>query len=148
MKIVLLQDVKTLGKKGDVVDVSDGYARNYVLPRKLGVEATSKNLNDLKLQKAHEEKLEALKLADAQALGRRVETGSVTVSVKAGKDGKVFGSVSTKEIARAVQEQMGLELDKKRIQLEEPIKNLGTVQVPVRLHKDVTAMLTVRVAEG
>ena len=148
MKIVLLQDVKTLGKKGDVVDVSDGYARNYVLPRKLGVEATSKNLYDLKLQKAHEEKLEALKLADAQALGRRVETGSVTVSVKAGKDGKVFGSVSTKEIARAVQEQMGLELDKKRIQLEEPIKNLGTVQVPVRLHKDVTAMLTVRVAEG
>lgn len=148
MKIVLLQDVKTLGKKGDVVDVSDGYARNYVLPRKLGVEATSKNLNDLKLQKAHEEKLEALKLADAQALGRRVETGSVTVSVKAGKDGKVFGSVSTKEIARAVQEQMGLELDKKRIQLEEPIKNLGTVQVPVRLHKDVTAMLTVKVAEG
>lgn len=148
MKVVLLEDVKALGKKGDVANVSDGYARNLLFPKKLAVEATAKNLNDLKLQKAHEEKVEAMKLEDARELAAKIGSGEVIVTVKTGKDGRVFGSVSTKEIAKAAEEQMGLKLDKKKFLLDEPIKNCGTTVVPVRLHKDVTASLTVRVREA
>ena len=118
MDVVLLEDVKALGKKGQVVKVSDGYARNYILPKKLGVEATPKNLNELKLQKANAEKVALQQLQAARELG---------------------------EIARAVEEQIGVELDKKKLVLPEPIKTLGVHQVPVKLHKDVTAQLTVKV---
>ncbi len=148
MKIVLLTDVKSVGKKGQIVDVSDGYARNFIFPKKLGAEATPKVLNDLKLQKAHEEKQEAMRLADAQELAGRIGAGKVVLAVKTGKNGKVFGSVSTKEIAAAAAEQMGIELDKKKLVLEEPIKAVGTTVVPVKLHPEVTASLTVVVTEG
>lgn len=147
MEIVLLEDVKALGKKGQIVKVNDGYARNYILPKKLGVEANSKNLNDLKLQKANEERLAAQQLADARKFAEELKEKSITVSVKAGDGGRIFGSVSTKEIAKAAKDQLGLDLDKKKMVLPEPIKSLGTTLVPIRLHRDVTAELAVKVVE-
>ena len=147
MKIILLEDVKSLGKKGQIVNVSDGYARNFVLPKKLGLEATSKNLNDLKLQKANEEKVAQQILDDAKELAAKVEAGKVEVKIKVGEGGRTFGSVSTKEIAFAVKEQMGNDIDKKKIQLKDTIKTLGTHMVPVKLHQKVTAELKVIVTE-
>ena len=148
MEIVLLEDVKALGKKGQIVKVNDGYARNFILPKKLGVEATSKNLNDLKLQKANEAKLAAEQLAAAKELAAKIEAGSVGLSMKAGESGKAFGSVSSKEIAAAATEQLGLDIDKKKLVLPEPLKTFGTHQVPLKLHKDVTAKLTVKIVEA
>ena len=144
MDIVLLEDVKALGKKGQIVKVNDGYARNFILPKKLGVEATTKNLNDLKLQKANDARLAAEQLAAAKEL----EASPVTVSIKAGEGGRTFGSVSTKEIGKAVSDQLKLDIDKKKMVLTDPIKTLGTFEVPVKLHKDVTAKLTVKVVEA
>lgn len=148
MEIILLQDVKTLGKKGEKVKVNDGYARNFILPKKLGIEATAKNLNDLKLQKANEERMAAQKLADAKVLAEKIQAKPVLVKVKAGEGGKIFGSVSTKEIAAACVSQLGFEIDKKKMVLNDPIRACGTVIVPVKLHKDVTAQLTVKVQEA
>ena len=147
MKVILLEDVKSLGKKGEIVNVSDGYARNFVLPKKLGIEATSKNLNDLKLQKANEEKVAKQILDEAKELAKKVEAGKVEVKIKVGEGGRTFGSVSTKEIAIAVKEQMGYDIDKKKIQLKDAIKTLGTHVVPVKLHQKVTAELKVIVTE-
>ena len=148
MKVILLEDVKSLGKKGDIVNVSDGYARNAILPKKLGIEATSKNLNDLKLQNQHADKVAAENLANAKELAKTVEQKKVVIKIKAGEGGKIFGSVSTKEIAQATKEQTGLELDKKKMHLPDGIKALGTYEVPVKLHPQVTAKLTVQVVEG
>lgn len=148
MEIVLLEDVKSLGKKGQVVKVNEGYARNFILPKKLGVEATSKNLNDLKLKKANEEKVAAQQLATAKELRDKLEKASVSLAIKAGDNGKAFGSVSTKEIAKAIDEQLSLDIDKKKIVLPEPLKTFGTHEVPIKLHKDVTAKLAVKVVES
>ena len=148
MEIVLLEDVKALGKKGQIVKVNDGYARNFILPKKLGVEATPKNLNDLKLQKANAAKVAAEQLAAAKELAERIEKVSVTMKMKAGEGGKAFGSVSGKEIAAAAAEQLGLDIDKKKMVLPEPIKTFGTHEVSVKLHRDVTAKLTVKVTES
>ena len=147
MKVILLEDVKALGKKGQIVDVSDGYARNAILPKKLGVEATPKNLNDLKLQNQHADKVAQENYENAQALAKQVEMVKVVVKLKDGKDGRTFGSISTKEIAIDAKEQTGLDLDKKKMQLNEAIKNLGTYEVPVKLHPKVTAKLSVHVVE-
>lgn len=143
MKVILLQDVKSVGKKDEIVNVSDGYARNFIFKKNLGIEATQKNLNDLKLRKQNDDKLAAQKLADAQAFGEELKTKSITVSIKAGQDGRTFGSVSTKEITTAAKEQLGYDLDKKKMHLQEPIRNIGTFQVPIRLHPKVTAELKV-----
>ena len=148
MDIILLQDVKTLGKKGDKVSVNDGYARNFIIPKKLGIEATAKNLNDLKLQKANEEKLAAKKLEEAKELAVKIEAKPVVLKVKVGEGGKLFGSVSTKEIAAACEEQLGFEVDKKKMVLNDPIRACGTIEVPVKLHRDVTAKLVVKVEEA
>lgn len=148
MQIVLLQDVKSLGKKGDVVKVNDGYARNYILPKKLGVEANAANLNDLKLQKANTEKIEAAKVAEAKALSEKLKDASVTLKIKTGEGGRTFGSVTGKEIAQAVKLELGIELDKKRIVLQEPIKSVGSHIVTVKLHKEVNAELKVKVEEA
>ena len=148
MQIVLLEDVKSLGKKCEIVKVNEGYGRNFILPKKLGVEATAKNLNDLKLKKANEEKVAAKLLEEARELGAKLEKASVTLSIKAGENGKAFGSVSSKEISKAVQEQLGLDIDKKKLVLADPIKTLGTHEVPVKLHRDVTAKLSVKVVEA
>ena len=148
MQVVLLEDVKSLGKKGQIVNVNDGYARNFILKKNLGVEATAKNLNDLKLQKANAEKIAAEQLAAAKELAEKLEGMSVTLSMKAGEGGKAFGSVSGKEIASAAKEQLNLEIDKKKLVLPEAIKTFGTHEVPVKLHKDVTGKLTVKVVEA
>ena len=148
MKVILTQDVKALGKKGDVVDVSDGYARNMLFPKKLGVEANAKNRNDLKLQNAHAEKVAQEQLEAAKALAAEIGEKTVHVSIKVGEGGKTFGSVSSKEIAEAAKAQLSLELDKKKIQLSNPIRNLGVTIVPVKLHPKVTAELKVHVTEA
>ncbi len=148
MKVILLEDVKSLGKKGEIVNVSDGYARNALFPKKLGVEANPKNLNDLKLQKKHEEKVAQEQYEAAVELGKTVEAQKVVVSVKCGDGGRIFGTVSTKEIAEAAKKQTGLELDKKKMLLNDPIKALGTYEIPVKLHPKVTTILKVQVVEG
>lgn len=148
MKVILLEDVKALGKKGEIVNVNDGYARNFILPKKLGLEATGKNLNDLKLQKANEEKIAKEQLEAAKALAEKIEAGKVTLQIKVGEGGRTFGSVSSKEVAHAVKEQMGYEIDKKKIQLKDAIKTLGTHIVQVKLHTKVTADLKVVVTEA
>ena len=148
MKVILLEDVKALGKKGQIVNVSDGYARNMLLPKKLGVEATSKNLNDLKLQKAHEDKVAQENLEAAKAFAQELADKEVTVSIKVGKEGRTFGSVSTKEIAEAARAQLGYEIDKKKMQLENPIRELGTTMVGIKLHPKVVRQLKVKVVEA
>ena len=147
MKIILLQDVKALGKKGQTVDVSDGYARNFILPKKLGVEANAENMNNLKLQKAHDDKVAKEQLEAAKELAGKIETLKVEVSIKSGKDGRTFGSISSKEIATELKAQHGIEIDKKNV-LDEPIRCVGTSIVSVRLHRDVTAKLNVHVSEA
>ena len=147
MKVILLQDVKALGKKGDVVNVSDGYARNAIFTKKLGVEANAKNLNDLKLQNQHADKVAQEQYEAAQDLAEHLKDQIVTVTIKAGEGGRTFGSVSTKEISAAVKKQLDLDLDKKKMVLHDPIRSLGTFEVPVKLHPKVTATLRVKVTE-
>ena len=148
MKVILLEDVKSLGKKGQIVNVSDGYARNMILPKKLGVEATSKNLNDLKLRKANEEKVAQENLDAAKAFAEELSTKEVILTLKVGEGGRTFGSVSSKEISEAARKQLNLDIDKKKLQLENPIRNLGVTNVPVRLHPKVTGSLKVWVKEA
>ena len=147
MKVILLEDVKSLGKKGEIVNVNDGYARNYVLPKKLGVEANSKNMNDLKLQKANDEKVAKELLDKAKSFAQEMEKDEVVVCIKAGEGGKTFGSVSSKEIAQAYKEQCGKEIDKKKIILPEAIKSFGVYEVGVKLHPSVTGKLKIKVSE-
>lgn len=147
MKVILLEDVKSLGKKGQLVEVNAGYARNFILPKKLGIEATSKNINDLKLQKAHEEKVAKEVFEEAKAFKAELETKEITVGLKVGENGRTFGSVSTKELAEAVKAQLGYDIDKKKMQLSSQIKELGVVRVPIRLHPKVTAELKVNIKE-
>lgn len=147
MKVILTEDVKALGKKGDIVEVSDGYARNFILKTKKGVEANNKNMNELKLKRANDEKQAKEQYEAAKALGEQINAGKIEMSIKTGEGGKAFGSISSKEIAIAVKEQLGLEIDKKKIQLKETIKTLGVQEVPVKLHPKVTAKLKVNVTE-
>mgnify|MGYP000372509221 FL=1 len=148
MKVILIEDVKSLGKKGTIVNVSDGYARNMILPKKLGVEATSRNLNDLKLRKANEEKVAQENLDAARAFAEELSTKEVILTLKVGEGGRTFGSVSSKEISEAAKKQLNLDIDKKKLQLESPIRNLGVTNVPVRLHPKVTGSLKVWVKEA
>ena len=148
MKVILLEDVKSLGKKVQNVNLSDGYARNMILPKKLGVEATSKNLNDLKLRKANEEKVAQENLDAAKAFAEELSTKEVILTLKVGEGGRTFGSVSSKEISEAAKKQLNLDIDKKKLQLENPIRNLGVTNVPVRLHPKVTGSLKVWVKEA
>ena len=148
MKIILLQDEKKLGKKGDIIEVSEGYARNFVLPKKIGVEATPKNLNDLKLQKSNEAKVAQEQLDNAKAMAELLETKEVLVTIKAGENGRTFGSVSTKEIAAALKTQTNIDVDKKKIVLPEAIKNFGVYNVPIKLHPKVTGNIKVKVQEA
>lgn len=147
MEVILLEDVKSLGKKGQIVKINDGYARNYVLPKKLGLEANAKNFNDLKLEKARQAKQAAEELQEAKELAVKVEEKPVKLTMKTGEGGKTFGTISTKEISAEAKKQLGLDIDKKKMKLDEPIKTLGTHIVTVKLHKEVTAKLTVVVGE-
>ncbi len=148
MKVILLEDVKSLGKKGELVEVNEGYARNFILKKKLGLEATAKNMNDLKLKKANEEKVAKEQLEAAKVFAEELKEKVVTVSIKTGEGGRVFGSVSTKEIASAAKAQLNLDIDKKKLNLQEPIRMVGTVIVPYKVHPKVTAELKVKVVEA
>jgi large subunit ribosomal protein L9 len=145
MDIILTQDVKALGKKGEIVKVSDGYARNFILPKKLGMEATKQNLHDLNTQKAAELKKQKELLDEAKNYAKKLEELTIKVSIKAGEGGKTFGSISTKEIAAAAKEQFNIDLDKKKLQLSDPIKNAGSYTVPVKIHPQVTAEMKIKV---
>ena len=147
MKVILKEDIKSLGKKGEIVEVSDGYARNFILKKNKGVEANSSNLNDLKLKKANDDKIAQEQYEAAKELGKQIEAGQIQVSIKMGEGGKAFGSVSSKEIAEEVKKQLDLTIDKKKIQLKEAIKVPGTHVVPIKLHPKVTADLKVLVTE-
>lgn len=147
MEVILLADVKALGKKGELVKVSDGYAKNFLFKKKLGIEATAQNKNDLKLQKKHEEKVAQEKLDDAKAFAEELKEKSITVFIKTGSGGRSFGSVSTKELAAAAKEQLGYELDKKKMVLPEPIKSPGIFDLPIKLHPKVMGSLKVIVQE-
>lgn len=147
MKIILLKDDKNLGKKGDIIDVNDGYARNFILPKKIGLEANNSNLNDLKLKKANEAKIAQEQLDQAKELAALLETKEVVVKMKAGEGGRAFGSVSSKEIATELKAQTDITVDKKKIQLPEAIKNFGVYNVTVKLHPKVTGTLKVKVQE-
>ena len=141
MKVILLEDVK----KGEIVNVNDGYARNFILKKNLGLEATSKNLNDLKLQNQNAAKVAKEKLEAAKALAKDLEDKSIVVKIQAGVEGKVFGSISSKEIALEAKKQLGLDIDKKKIVIPDAIKSLGTYNVNIKLHKDVVGKLAVKV---
>lgn len=147
MKVILLEDVKNVGKKDDIVNVSDGYARNMLFPRKLGVEANPKNIKDIELKKKHEARIVAEELAKAKAFAEELGEKSVTIPIKVGTGGRAFGSISTKEIAEAAKTQLGLDLDRKKMVLDAPIKETGTVKVPVKIHPKVTASLTVNITQ-
>lgn len=148
MKVILLEDVKALGKKGELVEVNEGYARNFILKNKLGLEATAKNLNDLKLKKANAEKVAKEQLEAAKVFAEELKEKVVTVKIKTGEGGRVFGSVSTKEIAAAAKSQLNLDIDKKKLNLQEPIRMVGTVIVPYKVHPQVTGELKVKVVEA
>ena len=148
MKVILRQDVKSLGKKDQIVEVNDGYARNFILPKKLGVEASSGNLNTLKLQKANEAKVAAENLAKAKEFAEELSKLTVVVKMKAGEGGRAFGSVSSKEIAEEAKKQHGVEIDKKKIVLPEAIKAFGAYEITVKLHPEVQAKLKVKVEEN
>lgn len=147
MKVILLDDVKKLGKKGELVDVNDGYARNFLLKKKLGVEATNNALNDLRLKKEADKRRQLELLEEAKELAAQLKESKVTIKIKAGDGGRIFGSVSTKEIAKSIKEQLNLSIDKKKMQLDEPIKSLGSHVIPIKIHPKVTAELTVKVIE-
>ncbi|WP_276981330.1 50S ribosomal protein L9 [Johnsonella ignava] len=148
MKIVLIEDVKSLGRKGEVVEVSEGYARNFLIPKKKGIEANAQNLNTLKLQKANAQKIAQNQLDLAKETAGKIEGGKIEIMIKGGRDGKTYGSVTTKEISQAIKDQFKVDIDKKKIVLAEPIKTFGSHEVTIRLHKDVNAKFTVKVLEA
>lgn len=145
MEVILLEDVKNVGKKGEVVKVNDGFGRNVLIKKKQAVEATGKNLNDLKLKKANDEKIAAENLEAARELGKKIEGSSITITIKVGEGGKTFGSISSKEIAEEVKAQLGFEVDKKKVQLKDAIKTVGDHDVKIKLHPQVTTTLKVKV---
>ena len=146
MKLILLEDVKGVGKKGDVVNKNDGYALNFLIPKKLAVEATKSNINDLELKKKADERRKKEEYEEATELGEKLKDKIVKVSVKAGENGKVFGSVTNKEISAALLQQTGIDIDKKKITFNDPIKMVGRRTVKVKLHPKVTVELTVEIA--
>jgi len=148
MKIILLEDVKGVGKKGETINASDGYAKNFILPKKLGVEATPANMNTLKLQKAADDRRKAEELAAAKEMKEKLEALTVVIAVKTGDNGKLFGSVTNKEIAAELEKQHKLKIDKKKIVLADQIKMVGERHADVKLHPQVTAELKVKITEA
>lgn len=147
MQVILIEDVKSLGKKGEIVKVSDGYANNFILKKNLGLEATPKNLNDLKLQKAAEAKRTQEEYEAAQAYAEELATKKIVLSIKVGKNGRTFGSVSGKEIVEEMKKQINVSIDKKKLVLPEPIKTPGIFDIPIKLHQKVTGTIKVEIKE-
>jgi large subunit ribosomal protein L9 len=148
MKVILLQDVKGTGKKGEVKEVAEGYARNFLIPRKMAIPATESNLNMLREQKRLENKRKEEELQKAKELAAQINEKTVKISAKSGEGGRLFGAVSTKQICQEIKSQLGLTIDKKKIMLDDPIRSLGVTRVPIKLHPEVTATLQVHVVEG
>ena len=149
MKVILQQEVKKLGKKGDILEVSEGYARNFLLPQKLAIPATSVNVNTVSQQKASEARKAQRMTEEAQMLAAQMAKIEVTLPVKTGEGGKLFGSINTKDVADAILAQHKLELDKRKIEIKEAIKSLGSYDVTVKLHPEVSAKIKVHVtAQG
>ncbi|SFE63177.1 50S ribosomal protein L9 [Alteribacillus iranensis] len=146
MKVIFQQDVKGKGKKGEVKDVSEGYARNYLLPNKLAVEASKGNIKNLKAKKASEDKKAQERLEEAKAFKKQLEETTVKVTAKAGEGGRLFGAVSTKQIAETLK-KMDMKVDKRKIELDEPIRTLGVTKVPIKIHPEVTATVDIHVVE-
>ncbi|MDO4487586.1 MAG: 50S ribosomal protein L9 [Eubacteriales bacterium] len=144
MQVILTQDVKSLGKAGTLVNVNDSYARNYIIPRKLGVEASKANLNNLKLKNANEAKIEAAKVANAKDTKAAVDGKTVLMKVRTGEGGKLFGAVTSSDVAEAIKKEFGIDVDKKKIVMD-PIKQTGKTEVTLKLHKEVNATVTVDV---
>lgn len=148
MKVILLQDIKGKGKKGQMLEVSDGYARNFMLPRKLAIEATADAVNTMRMNdKATAERI-AREKAEALDTSKKLRELTVTVTAKGGGAGKLFGSVTNQEIADSLKAQTGIVLDKRKIVLSDPIKNVGTYTVTCKLGYEITAPLTVKIVEG
>ena len=148
MKLILLSDVKALGRKGDVVDVAEGYARNFLLPRRLATEADRGALAQLGSQKKAQERRDAQTLADAKALADRLSTAKLAVKAKAGGNGKLFGAVTNADVASAIQDALSVAIDKHKIELKSQIKALGSYPVEIKLHKNVVAKTTVDVVSS
>lgn len=148
MKVILQQDVRGQGKKGQLIEASDGYARNFLLPRKLAVEATTDNVNKMKMQDKARKAQEAAEKAEAEAVAEKLKALSVKVSAKAGAGGRLFGAVTSKEISDSLKAQFGLDVAKAKIVQDEPIKAFGTYQLKVKLGYEVTGTLNVVVAEA
>lgn len=147
MKVILLKDVKGQGKKGEIKNVSDGYARNFLFKQNLAVEATPANLKALEAQKKKQKQLEQEELEEAKKLKETLETLTVELTAKSGEGGRLFGSITNKQIAEQLQKSHNIKVDRRKIELSEPIRTLGVTNVPVKLHPDVTATLKVHVKE-
>jgi len=147
MKVIFLKDVKGKGKKGEVKNVADGYAHNFLIKQGLAIEANNANVSSLDAQKKKEEKLAAEELAEAKKLKEVLDQTTVELKAKAGEGGRLFGSITTKQIAEELQKKNGIKIDKRKMELEDAIRTLGHTKVPVKLYHDVTAMLTVSVTE-
>jgi len=148
LKVILLEDVKKLGKKGDLIDVADGYARNYLFPRNLAREATEGGIKQLNQEKAAIENKKRKEREQAKALAAKLSETTITLKVKSGEKGKLFGSVTSKDIAEALKEQQNVEVDRRKIELAEPIKSLGSYKIGIKLAPDIEARLTVKIVEG
>lgn len=148
MKLILLEDVKSVGKKGELVNASEGYARNFLLPKKLAVEATKSNLNDYELKQKSEAKRKKEELEHAQEVAKVLNDKVVTIRVKTGENGKLFGSVTNKEVAEEIIKQTGMDLDKKKVSIGDPIKMLGERTAVIKLHPKVTAEVAIKIVEA
>lgn len=148
MKLILLEDVKSVGKKGELVNASEGYARNFLLPKKLAVEATKSNLNDYELKQKSEAKRKKEELEHAQEVAKILNDKVVTIRVKTGENGKLFGSVTNKEVAEEIIKQTGMELDKKKVSIGDPIKMLGERTAVIKLHPKVSAEVAIKIVEA
>lgn len=148
MKLILLEDVKSVGKKGELINASEGYARNFLLPKKLAVEATKSNLNDYELKQKAEAKRKQEELAHAQEVAKALNDKVVTIRVKTGENGKLFGSVTNKEVAKEIIKQTGLDFDKKKVSIGDPIKMLGERTAVIKLHPKVTAEVSIKIVEA
>lgn len=147
MKVIFLQDVKGKGKKGDVKEVSVGYAQNFLLKNKLAVEATAANLAKLEGQQKRAQKDAAAELAEAKQLKEKIDTITVELKAKSGEGGRLFGSITTKQIAEALEKKEGIKVDRRKMELPDAIRSLGYTNVPVKLHPEVTATFKVHVTE-
>lgn len=148
MKVILLQDVKKLGKKGEIIEVSEGYGRNFLLPRKLAAPGTSENINDAKQKQAAAKHKAQVASDEAVILASQLKKVELTIPVKVGEGGKVFGAITGKNISEAAKKQYDIDLDKKKVEIKEPIKALGTYDVIIRVHPTITSVIKVHVVEG